>query len=112
MAGEKTVAIKLIKQLRADAREQDLHCILLAAQNRSQFGAVSFAEERFGKMARMLLDVVAQNFVGGICRLSKSARQFPAGFFLLQQTVPNETGHQPLKGGSHCRRHPECRRIK
>ena len=80
MAGEKAVAIKLIKQLRADPREQNLHCVLFAAQNRSQFSAVSFAEERFGKMARVLLDVVAQNFVGGICRLSKSARQFQAVF--------------------------------
>jgi hypothetical protein len=74
VAGEKAIAIKLIKQLRPDAREQNLHCFLLAAQNRSQFGAVSFAEERFGKMALVLLDVVAENFVGGICRLSESAR--------------------------------------
>ena len=61
MAGEETVAVKLIEQLRADPGEQNLHRILFTAQNRSQLSAVSFAKKRFGKMSGVLLDVVAQN---------------------------------------------------
>ena len=44
VAGEETVAIKLIEQLRADAGEQNLHGVLFAAQNRSQFGTISRKE--------------------------------------------------------------------
>ena len=77
VAGEETVAIKMIEQLRADPGEQNLHGIFFAAQNRSQLSTVSFAKERFGKMSGMLLDVVAQNFLGGICRFSKTRRRLP-----------------------------------
>ena len=35
VTGEETVAVKVIEQFRADAREQDLNRVLLAPQNRA-----------------------------------------------------------------------------
>ena len=62
VAGEQAVAVELIEQLRAGAGEQHLHGVLFAAQDRAEFGAISRAEQRFGKMAGMLRDEVAQRF--------------------------------------------------
>ena len=63
-------------------------------------------------MSRVLLDVVAQNFSGGICRFSKIRRRLKSRFFFPEQTAPNETGHQPLKDGSHRGCYLQRRRIK
>src|SRR4029077_14821865 len=99
VTAEETVAIELIEQLRADPREQDLHRILFAAQNRTQLCTVPFAKERLGKMSGVLLDVVSQNLRGGTRRLSKIRRQLKSRVFFPEQTAPNETGHQPFKDG-------------
>ena len=72
VAGEKTVAVKLIEQLRAGAGEQHLHGVFFAAQNRAEFRAISRAEQCFGKMAGVLLDIVAQRFLGGIRRFDET----------------------------------------
>src|SRR6266850_1679105 len=93
VTGEEAVAIEMIEQLRAYPREQDLHRILFAAQNRTQLGTVSFAKERFGKMSWVLLDIVAQNFPGGSCCLSKIRRRLKPRFFFSEHAIPNETGH-------------------
>ena len=112
MTGEETVAIELIEQLRADPREQNLHRILFAAQNRTQLRTVSFAKERLGKMSGVLLDVVAQNFPSGTCRFSKTRHRLKSRFFFPEQAMPNETGHQPLKDRSHRGCYLKRRRIK
>src|SRR4029077_1485558 len=93
VTGEKTVAIELIEQLRADPREQDLHGILFAAQNRAELSTVSFAKERLGKRSGVLRDVVAQNFPGGICCFRKTRHRFKSRSYFPEQTMPEETGH-------------------
>ena len=81
VTGEEAVAIKMVEQLRADPGKQNLHGILFTAQNRSQLSAVSFAKKRFGKMSRVLLDVVAQNFSGGICCFCQNHAPAQTPFF-------------------------------
>ena len=102
----------MIEQLRAHPREQDLHRILFAAQNRTQLDTVSFAKQRFGKMSWVLLDIVAQNFPGGSCCLSKIRHRLKPRFFFSEHAMPNETGHQPLKDRSHRGCYLKRRRIK
>ena len=63
-------------------------------------------------MPGVFLDVVAQNFSGGICRFSKTRHRFKSRFYFPEQAMPDETGHQPLKDRSHRDCYLERRRIE
>ena len=63
VACQQTVPIKMVEQFRSSAGEQYLHGILLTAQNRTEFGAISSHELRFGKMTGMLRDELSLRFV-------------------------------------------------
>ncbi len=101
VTGEEAVAVKLVEQLRADAGEEDLDGVLFAAQDRAELVAIAFAEERFGKMPGVSLNIIAQHLAGGIGGLGKTSGRLPAGFGLAQQFVPNETGGEPGKSRAH-----------
>ena len=77
MAGEKPITVELIQQIRSRSREQDLHRLLFAAEDGSEFRAVRGAEQPLGEMTGMLRDERAQRFTGRIrrdCRTPESAR--------------------------------------
>src|SRR4029077_15689729 len=80
VTAEQTVAIEMIEQLRAVTGEEHLHGIFLTAQNQSQLCPVSRTKERLRKMSGMLLEIFAQDFIGGIRRLGKTACRFPLSF--------------------------------
>ena len=56
VAGEKPVTVELIQQIRSRSREQDLHRLLFAAQDGSEFRTVRRTEQTLGEMAGMLRD--------------------------------------------------------
>src|ERR1700681_1210686 len=51
VTGIKTFAVKLVQQFRRRPGEQDLHSVLLAAQDGAEFSAIRRAEQTFGKMS-------------------------------------------------------------
>ncbi|MGB7834196.1 MAG: hypothetical protein WBL84_18505, partial [Xanthobacteraceae bacterium] len=55
----------MIEQFPSGAGEQYLHGVFLAAQNRTELGAISSHELRFRKMTRMLRDELPLRLVSG-----------------------------------------------
>jgi hypothetical protein len=56
VAGEKPITVELIQQIRSRSGEQDLHRLLFAAEDHSEFRAVRGAEQPLGEMTGMLRD--------------------------------------------------------
>ena len=104
---QKPVTIKLIQQLGTWPAKQNLHSILLAAQDRTQFRASRFTQQSFRQMPRMILNKVPQEAIRRLCRLSKSGRRLELAPFARQQPASYQLRHQPSKDRLHSRRNTQ-----
>ena len=111
-AGDETVSVKLIQKIRSAAGEEDMHSVLLATKDGTEFRAGGAAKQSLWKMARVRCNARAQQLGCGVCG-ERKRRRWPIAFaFIDQQVALPKAGRQLRERRLHGCCHAERVRRK